>query len=103
MSKFRVSLISLLIAGLTACSGGSPAQTEREHAFLQYVKDNGSADARIEDFKSGKCTKAESAPSFSCDVSAKVRAMGRDFGHEMDGVYTFTQVGGVWKVTGRIQ
>ncbi|MGD3385117.1 hypothetical protein QT497_22275 [Xanthomonas citri pv. citri] len=58
---------------------------------------------RIEDFKSGKCTKAEDAPSFSCDVSAKVRAMGRDFGHEMDGVYTFTQVGGVWKVTRRIQ
>ncbi|KAB0522719.1 hypothetical protein [Xanthomonas cissicola] len=92
MSKFRVSLISLFIAGLTAC-----------HAFLQYVKDNGSDDARIEDFKSGKCTKAEGAPSFSCDVSARVRAMGRDFGHEMDGVYTFSEVGGVWKVTGRIQ
>ncbi|XOL70418.1 hypothetical protein SE336_07975 [Xanthomonas arboricola] len=75
MSKFRVSLISLLIAGLTACSAGGPAQTEREHAFLQYVKDNGSDDARIEEFKSGRCTKAEGAPSFSCDVSAKVRAM----------------------------
>ncbi|WP_386339928.1 hypothetical protein O4D10_21190 [Xanthomonas citri pv. citri] len=103
MSKLRVSLIILLIVGLAACSGGGPAQTEREHAFLQYVKDNGSDDAKIEDFKSGKCTKAEGAPSFSCDVSAEVTAMGRKFGNEMDGVYTFTQVGGVWKVTGRIQ
>lgn len=59
MSKLRIALIILLIAGLAACSGGGPAQTEREHAFLQYVKDNGSDDARIEDFKSGKCTNAE--------------------------------------------
>ncbi|MCL1558679.1 hypothetical protein FHR53_003930 [Xanthomonas arboricola] len=103
MSKLRVALIILLIAGLAACSGGGPAQTEREHAFLQYVKDNGSDDARIEDFKSGKCTKAEGAPSYACDVSAEVTAMGRKFGHEMDGVYTFSEIGGVWKVTGRIQ
>ncbi|UKE71070.1 hypothetical protein K8O61_08710 [Xanthomonas cerealis pv. cerealis] len=103
MSKRRVALIILLITGLTACSGDGPAQTEREHAFLQYVKDNGSDDARIEDFKSGKCTKAEGAPSYACDVSAKVTAMGRKFGNEMDGVYTFSKVGGVWKVTGRIQ
>ncbi|MBO9748776.1 MULTISPECIES: hypothetical protein [Xanthomonas] len=103
MSKRRVALIILLIAGLAGCSGGGPAQTEREHAFLQYVKDNGSDDARIEDFKSGKCTKAEGAPSYVCDVSAEVTAMGRRFGHEMDGVYTFSEIGGVWKVTGRIQ
>ncbi|MEQ7925471.1 hypothetical protein ABQW55_016960 [Xanthomonas citri pv. malvacearum] len=64
MSKRRVALIILLIAGLAACSADGPAQTEREHAFLQYVKDNGSDDARIEDFKSGKCTKAEGAPSY---------------------------------------
>ncbi|ASY85581.1 hypothetical protein [Xanthomonas citri] len=68
MSKRRVALIILLIAGLAACSADGPAQTEREHAFLQYVKDNGSDDARIEDFKSGKCTKAEGAPSYVCDV-----------------------------------
>lgn len=29
--------------------------------------------------------------------------MGRKFGNEMDGVYTFSEVGGVWKVTGRVQ
>ncbi|MCC4629159.1 hypothetical protein LPY96_17615 [Xanthomonas citri pv. malvacearum] len=103
MSKRRVALIILLIAGLAACSADGPAQTEREHAFLQYVKDNGSDDARIEDFKSGKCTKAEGAPSYVCDVSAEVTAMGRKFGNEMDGVYTFSEVGGVWKVTGRVQ
>ena len=103
MSKLRIALIILLIAGLAACSGGGPAQTEREHAFLQYVKDNGSDDARIEDFKSGKCTNAEGAPSYACDVSGEVTAMGRKFGHEMDGVYTFSEIGGVWKVTGRIQ
>ncbi|MGD3372427.1 hypothetical protein QT497_22250 [Xanthomonas citri pv. citri] len=47
MSKLHVSLVTLLIAGLTACLAGGPAQTEREHAFLQYVKDNGSDDARV--------------------------------------------------------
>ncbi|MBV6668151.1 hypothetical protein ACCP96_07345 [Xanthomonas campestris pv. fici] len=103
MSKLRVSLIILLIVGLAACTGGGPAQTEREHAFLQYVKDNGSDDAKVDDFKSAKCTKAEGAPSYACDVSAEIQATGRELGHDMDGVYSFTQVGGGWKVTGRIQ
>jgi hypothetical protein len=70
---------------------------------LQFVKANGSDDARIEDFNSKKCQKAEGAPSFVCDASAKVHAMGRDFGNQMDGVYTFTLVDDRWQITGRVQ
>lgn len=103
MSKLRAPLIALLIVGLAACSGGGPSKHAREAAFLQYVKDNGSDDAKVHDFKSSKCTKAEGAPSYACDVSAEIQATGRELGHDMDGVYSFTQVGGAWKVTGRIQ
>ena len=103
MSKARLAIIGTLIVSLVACSGGGPAETEREHAFLQFVKANSNEEARIEDFESNQCTKAEGAPSYTCDVSAKVEAMERDFGHQMDGVYTFTKVGGTWKITGRVQ
>ncbi|WP_372376688.1 hypothetical protein ACDI35_10590 [Xanthomonas axonopodis pv. cajani] len=103
MSKARFAVIGTLIVSLAACSGGRPSQSEREHAFLEFVKANSNEEARIEDFESNQCTKAEGAPSYTCDVSAKVEAMERDFGHQMDGVYTFTKVGGTWKITGRVQ
>jgi len=103
MRKARLAVVGMLIAFLGACSGGRPSQSEREFAFLQFVKANSNEEARIEDFESNQCTKAEGAPSYTCDVSAKVEAMERDFGHQMDGVYTFTKVGGTWKITGRVQ
>ncbi|WP_045760741.1 hypothetical protein [Xanthomonas albilineans] len=103
MSKARVAVIGMLAFVLASCSGDGPSESEREHAFLQHVKENGSDEGRIEDFESHQCTKAESAPSYNCDVSAKVQDLGRDFGHQMDGIYSFTEVGGAWKVTGRVQ
>ncbi|WP_184409591.1 hypothetical protein [Xanthomonas sp. 3075] len=103
MSKLCLALVGLMSVCLASCSGGGPAETEREQAFLQFVKANSNEEARIEDFESNQCTKAEGAPSYTCDVSAKVEAMERDFGHQMDGVYTFTKVGGTWKITGRVQ
>ncbi|MBZ2679328.1 hypothetical protein IPR78_19705 [Xanthomonas perforans] len=103
MHHARVAVIGLLTVALAACYGGGPSESEREHAFLQHVKENGSDEGRIEDFESHQCTKAESAPSYNCDVSAKVQDLGRDFGHQLDGVYAFTKVGGAWKVTGRVQ
>ncbi|TQT62080.1 hypothetical protein DB811_13920 [Xanthomonas perforans] len=45
----------MLIAFLGACSGGRPSQSEREFAFLQFVKENSNDEARIEDFKSNQC------------------------------------------------
>ncbi|WOB48884.1 hypothetical protein NYR97_16855 [Xanthomonas hydrangeae] len=103
MSKLCLALVGLMSVCLASCSGGGPAETEREHAFLQFVKANSNEEARIEDFESNQCTKAEGVPSYTCDVSAKVEAMERDFGHQMDGVYTFTKVGGTWKITSRVQ
>ncbi|MEA5126195.1 hypothetical protein [Xanthomonas floridensis] len=103
MSNARFAVIGTLIVSLAACSGGRPSQSEREHAFLQFVKENSNDEARIEDFKSNQCQKAEGAPSYTCDASAKVKALGQDFGNQMDGVYTFTKVGGTWKITGRVQ
>ncbi|QDI02535.1 hypothetical protein E4A48_01400 [Xanthomonas cerealis pv. cerealis] len=103
MRKARLAVVGMLIVFMAGCSGGRPSQTEREFAFLQFVKQNSNDEARIEDFDSNQCTKAEGAPGYTCDASAKVEAMGRDFGHQMDGVYTFTKVGGAWKVTGRVQ
>jgi len=103
MSKVRIALTGALIACLAACSGGGPSHDDRQNAFLQYVQDNSNDKAKIRDFESGKCVKAEGTPSYNCAVSSQVEAMDRDFGHEMDGVYTFTQVGGSWKITGRVQ
>ncbi|MCC8533046.1 hypothetical protein LN457_09590 [Xanthomonas phaseoli] len=103
MSKLCLALVGLMSACLASCSGGGPAETEREHAFLQFVKENSNDEARIEDFKSNQCQKAEGAPSYTCDASAKVKALGQDFGNQMDGVYTFTKVGGTWKITARVQ
>ncbi len=103
MSKVRIAVASALIVCLAACSGGGPSHDERQNAFLQYVKDNSNEKAKIREFESGKCVKAEGSPSYNCAVSSQVQAMERDFGHEMDGVYTFTQVGDTWKITGRVQ
>ncbi len=103
MPKARLAVMSALTLYLTACSGGQPSQSEREHAFLEFVKGNSNDEARIEEFESNQCTKAEGAPGYTCDASAKVETMGRDFGHQMDGVYIFTKVGGAWKVTSRVQ
>jgi len=103
MSKLRIALTGALIISLAACSGGGPSHDDRQAAFLQYVKDNSNDKAKIADFESGKCVKAEGAPSYNCAVSSQVEAMQRDFGHGMDGVYTFTEVGGAWKITGRVQ
>ncbi|MEA0624160.1 hypothetical protein QYY83_06990 [Xanthomonas campestris pv. campestris] len=103
MSKARFAVIGTLIVSLVACSGGGPSQDDRQSAFLLYVQDNSNDKAKIEDFESGKCVKAEGAPSYTCDVSAKVEALGQDFGSQMDGVYTFTEIGGEWKITGRVQ
>lgn len=103
MSKVCIAVASGLIACLAACSGGGPSHDDRQNAFLQYVKDNSNDKAKIREFESGKCVKAESTPSCNCAVSSQVEAMDRDFGHEMDGVYTFTEVSGTWKVTGRVQ
>lgn len=103
MLKSRLAAIGALIVSLAACSGGGPSQDDRQGAFLQYVKDNSNDKAKIADFESGKCVKAEGSPSYNCAVSSQVEAMQRDFGHEMDGVYTFTEVGGAWKITGRVQ
>lgn len=102
MLKPRLVLATLIIS-LTACSGGGPSHDDRQNAFLQYVKDNSNDKAKIREFESGRCVKAEGAPSYSCSVSSQVEAMDRDFGHEMDGVYTFSEVGGAWKITGRVQ
>lgn len=103
MSKGRIAVIGALIACLSACSGRGPSHDDRQNAFLQYVKDNSNEKAKIREFESGKCVKAEGAPSYNCAVSSNVMAMDRDFGHEMDGVYTFTEVSGTWKITGRVQ
>lgn len=103
MSKVRIAVIGALIVSLAACSGGGPSHDDRQNAFLQYVKDNSNDKAKIRDFESGKCVKAEGAPSYNCAVASNVMAMDRDFGHEMDGVYTFTEVGDTWKVTARVQ
>ncbi|MCW0411066.1 hypothetical protein NG831_05750 [Xanthomonas sacchari] len=102
MSKARVAVIGMT-ALLAACSGGGPSESQRQEAFLLHLKEEGSDNAKIRDFESSKCTKAESAPTYACDVSAKVQAAGHDFGNELDGIYTFAEVGGDWKVTGRIQ
>lgn len=77
MSKARFAVIGTLIVSLVACSGGGPSQGDRQSAFLLYVQDNSNDKAKIEDFESGKCVKAEGAPSYTCDVSAKVEALGR--------------------------
>ncbi|WP_329761650.1 hypothetical protein [Stenotrophomonas maltophilia] len=103
MLKSRLAVIGALIVSLAACSGGGPSHDDRQNAFLQYVKDNSNDKAKIGDFESGKCVKAEGTPSYNCAVSSQVEAMQRDFGHEMDGVYTFTEVGDTWKITGRVQ
>lgn len=103
MSKVCIAVASGLIACLAACSGGGPSHDDRQNAFLQYVKDNSNDKAKIRDFESGKCVKAEGAPSYNCAVASNVMAMDRDFGHQMDGVYTFTEVGDTWKITGRVQ
>ncbi|MEW2895538.1 hypothetical protein [Stenotrophomonas maltophilia] len=103
MLKSRLAAIGALIVSLAACSGAGPSHDDRENAFLQYVKDNSNDKAKIRGFESGKCVKAEGTPSYNCAVSSQVEAMQRDFGHGMDGVYTFTEVGGAWKITGRVQ
>ncbi|CAM4345508.1 hypothetical protein CR156_14920 [Stenotrophomonas lactitubi] len=103
MLKSRLAAIGALIVSLAACSGGGPSHDDRQNAFLQYVKDNSNDKAKIRDFESGKCVKAEGAPSYNCAVASNVMAMDRDFGHEMDGVYAFTEVGDTWKITGRVQ
>lgn len=103
MLNSRLAAIGALIVSLAACSGGGPSHDDRQGAFLQFVKDNSNDKAKIADFESGKCVKAEGSPSYNCAVSSQVEAMQRDFGHEMDGVYTFTEVGGAWKITGRVQ
>lgn len=69
MRKARLAVVGMLIAFLGACSGGRPSQSEREFAFLQFVKENSNDEARIEDFKSNQCQKAEGAPSYTCDAS----------------------------------
>ncbi|MFA3865400.1 hypothetical protein P2C58_19230 [Xanthomonas perforans] len=86
MSKLCLALVGLMSVCLASCSSGGPSQSEREHAFLLFVQDNSNEEARIEDFQSNQCKKAQGAPSYTCDVSAKVEAMERDFGHQMDGV-----------------
>ncbi|RZZ86978.1 hypothetical protein [Pseudoxanthomonas winnipegensis] len=103
MSKAQVAAIGLLTVFLAACSGGGPSKAQRQAAFVAHMKEEGSDNAKIRDFQSSKCTKSESTPTYACDVSATVQAMGRDFDHEMDGIYAFAEVGGEWKVTGRIQ
>ncbi|HDS1832065.1 TPA: hypothetical protein QEM92_002713 [Stenotrophomonas maltophilia] len=103
MSKVRIALIGALIACLAACSNGGPSHDDRQAAFFQYVKDNSNDKAKIADFESGECVKAEGTPSYNCAVASQVQAMERDFGNQMDGVYTFTEVGGAWKITGRVQ
>jgi hypothetical protein len=103
MFNARITVVGALIFALAACSGGGPSHDERQKAFLQYVKDNSNDKAKIREFQSEECAKAEGTPSYNCAVSSQVMAMERDFGHEMDGVYTFTEVGGAWKITGRVQ
>ncbi|PZP63145.1 MAG: hypothetical protein DI597_03655 [Pseudoxanthomonas spadix] len=102
MSRARIAVIGMT-ALLAACAGGGPSSDQRQRAFLEYMKAEGSDNAKIRDFESNKCTKSEGAPSYACDVSARVEAVGRDFDHELDGIYAFTEIGGEWKVTGRMQ
>lgn len=102
MSRALVAVIGMT-ALLAACSGGGPSESQRQEAFLLYLKKEGSDNAKIRDFESSKCTKSESAPTYACVVSARVEAVGRDFDHELDGIYAFAEIGGEWKVTGRIQ
>ncbi len=103
MSSAQVVAIGVLTVFLAACSGGGPSKAQRQEAFLLHLKEEGSDNAKIRDFESKKCTKSESAPTYACDVSARVEAVGRDFDHELDGIYAFAEIGGEWKVTGRIQ
>ncbi|ATS64259.1 MULTISPECIES: hypothetical protein [Xanthomonas] len=103
MRNARLAVVGMLIVFLAGCSGGGPSKDQRQRAFLQYMKEEGSDNAKIRDFESSKCTKSESAPAYACDVSAKVQAAEHDFGNELDGIYTFAEVGGNWKVTGRIR
>ncbi|AOX61068.1 hypothetical protein ACF8O9_07485 [Stenotrophomonas geniculata] len=103
MLKLRVAVVGVLTACLAACSGSGPSHDERQNAFLQYVKDNSNEKAKIREFQSAECAKSEGTPSYNCAVSSQVMAMDRDFGNQMDGVYTFTEVGDTWKITGRVQ
>ncbi|WJI14653.1 hypothetical protein MWN52_13590 [Pseudoxanthomonas winnipegensis] len=103
MSTCRFLLICSLLVGLASCSGGGPSSDQRQRAFVTYMKEEGSDNAKVRDFESGKCVKSQSAPTYACHVSARVEAAGRDLGHELDGIYTFAELGSDWKVTGRIQ
>lgn len=103
MFKARIAVVGALIFALAACSGGGPSHDDRQNAFLQYVKDNSNDKAKIREFQSGECAKAEGTPSYNCTVSSQVMAMDRDFGNQMDGVYTITELDGTWKITGRVQ
>ncbi|MBO9828779.1 hypothetical protein J7373_11020 [Xanthomonas sp. A2111] len=103
MRNARLTVVGMLIVFLAGCSGGGPSKDQRQRAFLQYMKEEGSDNAKIRDFESSRCEKSESAPSYACDVSARVEAVGRDFDHELDGIYVFAEIGGEWKVTGRIR
>lgn len=99
MTMKRFATVAILAIALTACSSG-PSQNKAEDAMLAYVKDNGSEDARLMDFELGKCTKVDTG--YNCPVKSRVLAMGGKFDQQFNGVFTFADVGGSYKVIARV-
>ncbi|NWF32328.1 hypothetical protein HH110_04610 [Stenotrophomonas sp. SAM-B] len=93
------TLLASLAAALllTACSAG-PSANKAEDAMLVFVKANGSDDARLTKFTVGKCEKGDGG--YNCPVQARVPAINGRFDEDFNGVFTFAEVGGAWKVIG---
>ncbi len=66
--------------------------------MLVFVKANGSDDARLTKFSLGKCEQGDGG--YNCPVQARVLAMNGRFDEDFNGVFTFAEVGGAWKVIG---
>lgn len=97
MTIKRFATVAVLAIALTACSSG-PSQNKAEDAMLAYVKENGSEDARLTKFSLGKCEKGDGG--YNCPVQARVLAMNGRFDENFNGVFTFAEVEGEYRVVG---
>jgi hypothetical protein len=90
-------VVTSTILALSACSSG-PSESKAEDAFLAFIKDNSSDDAKLTSFDLGKCDEANGG--YNCAVAAHVVALGGSFDEDYNGVFTFSDVGGSTKVVG---
>jgi len=98
MTMSKTILASLATALLlTACFAG-PSANKAEDAMLVFVKANGSDDARLTKFAIGKCEKGDGG--YNCPVQARVLAMNGRFDEDFNGVFTFAEVDGNYRVVG---